>query len=501
MIYLLCSTIRPEEFRKTHQYWMERSVDKTEIKTKVVVDTQGQAEQLCDFDVLVYPHKNVGITKPLTYLTQSLVDLKDEDIIVVMSDDFFAPKDWDVFLKKQFNGFNGAINVYDGNSEEAQNVIVAIPIMTYACLKRLNRIVYHPLYTHSFSDNELYDILTEWKVLKKIKATDGYTFEHRHWSFGKRNKDANDLSMSIFENDKEKYASRKRLSIDRKLELSEYNIPDPLIDCDFFDGLSDISFGDPYKGFRRIDENEIKTLTDRKYYITISINTERLIELLGVVGRMPQSIFTIVAINSDLNVDEKIIAIIPQNVKTVWCQNYNGTEQSNIRSIPGGLERRLWFPAEKKQFKLKNAMYFVSNTSPEMGAYLNVNTNTNIRRKKIVDSLANKPFIRTELLGNGNSYDNYIVNLLKYKFIISPPGNGIDCHRTWEALYLNRIPVLEKNKFNENVYGDMPAMMVDDYSTLTEEMMCDFLKNELPKKKTDKLCPEYWRSLIKGNQR
>ena len=31
----------------------------------------------------------------------------------------------------------------------------------------------------------------------------------------------------------------------------------------------------------------------------------------------------------------------------------------------------------------------------------------------------------------------------QYKFILSPKGHGLDCHRTFEILLLGGIPVLE----------------------------------------------------------
>ena len=35
--------------------------------------------------------------------------------------------------------------------------------------------------------------------------------------------------------------------------------------------------------------------------------------------------------------------------------------------------------------------------------------------------------------------------LSSYKFALSPEGNGIDCHRTWECLYLGVIPIVKKS--------------------------------------------------------
>ena len=32
--------------------------------------------------------------------------------------------------------------------------------------------------------------------------------------------------------------------------------------------------------------------------------------------------------------------------------------------------------------------------------------------------------------------------LLRSKYVLSPPGNGPDCHRTWESIYLGAIPIV-----------------------------------------------------------
>lgn len=221
MIYLLCSTIRPNEFKRTHTHWMNMASNFANIKTKLVVDKQEHVDELSEFDTLLYSGQTVGITKPLVYLTQSLVNLKPDDIIVVMSDDFFAPKNWDLFLKEQFKDFNGAIKVHDGGEYSERMGIITIPIMTYACLEKLNHIVYHPAYNHMYSDNELRDVLFELNMLKIVDPKAGYTFEHRHWTNGKRPVDRQDaiLNGTLNSQDAATYAKRKQLSLEDKLRI------------------------------------------------------------------------------------------------------------------------------------------------------------------------------------------------------------------------------------------------------------------------------------------
>ena len=54
-------------------------------------------------------------------------------------------------------------------------------------------------------------------------------------------------------------------------------------------------------------------------------------------------------------------------------------------------------------------------------------------------------------------------------FIASPPGNGEDCHRTWEALYMRSVPVVVRSSLMETLNAKgMPLLLVDSY----EELCC-----------------------------
>lgn len=229
MIYLLCSTIRPEVFKVTHKVWMDKACVKENIKTKLVVDGLYDQKLLEGYDSIVYKWETNGITKPLTYLTKSLsnMELNDDDIIVVMSDDFFPPKHWDIFLESQFRNFDGMLSVYDGLQDNDTCGIITIPILTYSFLKKLNHIVYHPAYNHMYSDQELYDICKELNSLKIVNKTLGYTFEHRHWTTGKRKKDGADetINSNQYERDRRIYLKRKKLSLNDKLKIEDKQTP------------------------------------------------------------------------------------------------------------------------------------------------------------------------------------------------------------------------------------------------------------------------------------
>eukprot|EP00668_Euglena_longa_P030131 GGOE01037546.1.p1 GENE.GGOE01037546.1~~GGOE01037546.1.p1 ORF type:complete len:411 (+),score=75.70 GGOE01037546.1:113-1234(+) len=64
----------------------------------------------------------------------------------------------------------------------------------------------------------------------------------------------------------------------------------------------------------------------------------------------------------------------------------------------------------------------------------------------------------------------YLERQLSSRFIISPPGNGIDCFRTWESLYLGRVPVVLANNMTV-LYRNLPVVVVRDWAALTPKTL------------------------------
>jgi hypothetical protein len=60
-------------------------------------------------------------------------------------------------------------------------------------------------------------------------------------------------------------------------------------------------------------------------------------------------------------------------------------------------------------------------------------------------------------------------SLSRYAFVASPPGNGLDTHRTWEALYLRCVPIVVRSAMTEayELLG-LPVWVVDSYQEVEE---------------------------------
>jgi hypothetical protein len=62
-----------------------------------------------------------------------------------------------------------------------------------------------------------------------------------------------------------------------------------------------------------------------------------------------------------------------------------------------------------------------------------------------------------------DTFDGYLRGLARSYFTVSPRGNGIDCHRTWEALYLRSIPIVTRSAITER-HRDLPLIVLDDWA-------------------------------------
>jgi hypothetical protein len=89
----------------------------------------------------------------------------------------------------------------------------------------------------------------------------------------------------------------------------------------------------------------------------------------------------------------------------------------------------------------------------------------------------------------------------EFAFELSPRGNGIDCHRTWEALILKTIPIVQTSKLDP-IYRELPVAIVRDWNEVTPERLKlwreqfrDLIDGPMPAK----LYASYWISAMRAH--
>jgi hypothetical protein len=116
-------------------------------------------------------------------------------------------------------------------------------------------------------------------------------------------------------------------------------------------------------------------------------------------------------------------------------------------------------------------------------------------RKPIVDLMKSKGY--STIVGEKPlDQEEYWTQLASSKFVISPPGNGVDCHRIWESIYLGTIPVVAKSPVFKT-FSHLPILFIDDWNEVSDKFL-ERKYAEFSQKTFDtEMCyMDYWKQII-----
>jgi hypothetical protein len=77
---------------------------------------------------------------------------------------------------------------------------------------------------------------------------------------------------------------------------------------------------------------------------------------------------------------------------------------------------------------------------------------------------------------NSSKQWTYYFHLAQSRFVLSPPGVGSDCYRTWEALYLGSIPIVKTTSIN-SIFEQLPVLSVNSFGDITLKFLQDVYYN------------------------
>jgi len=173
----------------------------------------------------------------------------------------------------------------------------------------------------------------------------------------------------------------------------------------------------------------------------------------------PNSIKTLIVMESDnIQYAHELVPIL-SIAKIIYSNNLVG-RADGIFPLPLGLERQCYRSAGvlkdfKKPFKL-------DISKRKIGFLVAWNDKTNENRSKYRAAFGES---KNSLVINSRISPQVIHKLMrKTLFVPSPAGNGLDCHRTWEAMYLGAVPVVLEKDFCGDV--SWPVLVVPSWDFL-----------------------------------
>lgn len=208
--------------------------------------------------------------------------------------------------------------------------------------------------------------------------------------------------------------------------------------------------------------------------------------------------------NSDYHIDSNRLITGP--TAQSWFAQNKDVESDNIISIPIGLENMVLRSNNNKYIhhssQVNNALVKANMIDRISGLQVKKNNfvymNFNIGTYPVERSHVWNKFVVADWVNatSNLSMEKFYFDVASSKFIISPRGNGVDCHRTWEALYLRTVPIV-KRSIHMKEFDDLPIFFVDKWDEVCYNTLDNFYKKiETKLFNLDKMRISYWRKKI-----
>lgn len=218
--------------------------------------------------------------------------------------------------------------------------------------------------------------------------------------------------------------------------------------------------------------------------------------------------YVLVTHNSDDSAPGQFFSYLDDPKIIHWFgQNPSIANHPKFTPIPIGIANQFWWHGKKEIFDAAIA----ANRNIEKTTMLYINfapgasyVNDEAFRIYIAEradawnKLANKSF--SYVAARKAPYD-YLTEVMRSKFVASPRGHGLDCHRTWEALLMGAYPIVKTSPL-DSIYKDLPVVIISDWSEITAEFLQQKY-DELRSKSWNmsKIYIHYWIDLIKKTLR
>jgi hypothetical protein len=207
--------------------------------------------------------------------------------------------------------------------------------------------------------------------------------------------------------------------------------------------------------------------------------------------------YLLITHNGDSHVDVPFTKYIDDKIIHWFAQNVI-VDHPKITPIPIGLENLFYYNhgatplfdqlrQRKMGKKTRMLMEFSIHTNPVVRAPIF----KLLKDHELVDCLQDRL-----------SAPRYLEQLAQHQFVLSPPGNGLDCHRAWEAMYLGTVPIVESSITTRSFQKlGLPLLVIEDWrevTTWTEKKMNKMYNDIQRDADPAALYYEYWQRKITG---
>jgi hypothetical protein len=223
--------------------------------------------------------------------------------------------------------------------------------------------------------------------------------------------------------------------------------------------------GDTYRALADyvMDDEPVTPVPEVKGSGVFFLSSWRLEEFRKEILPKLRSAIVLVTHHGDVNIDQRFWDIAEHPFVLKWFAQNAVNPHPKIEPLPIGLE-------DQRKHAHGNVKDFVNlrRRKAEKIARIvwgfSLRTNPDERFRCYRSLWGNR--VADEIWWPLNSRE-YRKHISRYMFVASPPGNGVDCHRTWEAMYLRNVPIVpNRYPFADFAGKGVPLHTVEDWSEL-----------------------------------
>jgi hypothetical protein len=217
-----------------------------------------------------------------------------------------------------------------------------------------------------------------------------------------------------------------------------------MLDCVYHNRLSELHNGTTIwfsKTERRFED--FKVIKDiNNPVVLITANSD---DIVTSAEGLPDNVYHWFCLHGFFN--HPRVSILPG-----WIENASENKRGDYHGIyqERGIER----------IQLLTDILSTPEVQPTKFICANFSIETNVRHRELIAKICKDiPFIdwyeRTPM-------EQFLYSIQDYQAIICPDGNGPETIRTWETLWLNRIPIIFNKELYNRIYFEYPVVYVDD---------------------------------------
>ena len=156
-----------------------------------------------------------------------------------------------------------------------------------------------------------------------------------------------------------------------------------------------------------------------------------------------------------------MLRILNYNKLIRWYTQNLCFKHEKINILPIGLANSQWQHGNLSLFT--NVNFINSFHVKTKKVFFNFSINTSPIKRQLCYDILSKKIHWLEFISSNNN----LIRMKDYEFCICPEGNGIDCHRFWEAQYLKCVPIVLNSPFIDilNNMG-IPMLILNNWDEL-----------------------------------